>query len=271
MIIDFHTHCFPDKIYMRAIAELSLSNKIYPSFDGSVGGLLRSMQNAGINYSVIANIATSAKQTSNVNSFAIECQKNNRLIPFGSIHPDFKEYKIEIDRLVSNGVKGLKFHSRYQSFIIDDIKMMNIYEYALSRGMVILIHIGQSQTANKENGNSLKCFKTLIDAFDTFKIVIAHMGGEGYSDDFEKYILGKHISFDTSFAFTELTPKIINRIINNHNTDYIFFGTDAPWAHQSDELIQYYNMEIPSVILKNILGENAFRLLEIKKEKLMVI
>ena len=261
MIIDFHTHCFPDNLYVKAIAEISIKSKVYPAFDGSVGGLIRSMQEAGIDRSIVANIATNAKQTQKVNNFAIECLKHKELIPFGSIHPYYQDYKSEINRLCENRILGLKFHPHYQSYTIDDSNM-KVYEYALTKNMILMFHMGLDR-AIPDNGNSPpKRMKNLVEAFNTPRIVAAHLGGEGYQEEFEKYLMGKTISIDTSFAFTLMKPDEIQRVLDYHNHEYILFGTDAPWADQSDDLLQYYNMNIPKKSLDLILGGNAQRLLK---------
>ena len=90
-IIDFHTHAFPDSLAPRAIAQLTINaaaSGYTPLTDGTVGGLIASMDNAGITKSVICNIATNARQMTKVNDFAISCTRNPRLIPLGSLHPD---------------------------------------------------------------------------------------------------------------------------------------------------------------------------------------
>ncbi|HHW89573.1 MAG TPA: amidohydrolase family protein [Clostridiales bacterium] len=263
MIIDFHTHCIVDDLYAKTLAQISREKKVYPSFDGSINGLIRSMQNAGIDRSVVVNYAAEAITTIKVNSFAIKCASYQELIPFGSIHPDFKDYKSEIDRLVQNNIRGLKFHPHLQSFAIDDPKMMKLYEYALSKDMALLFHMGKNQQDLNCDNASPKHLRALIDAFNTPKIIAAHMGGQEYKKEFEKYILGKTVSFETSCAFTQMKPEEIEFILNNHNNEYILFGTDSPWAHQSDELLQYYSFNIPINILEMILGDNAKRLLEI--------
>jgi predicted TIM-barrel fold metal-dependent hydrolase len=261
MVIDFHTHCVDKNLYAKTFAEISSERKVYPSFDGSIDGLLRSMENAGVDRSVVANFAPDAKTTVKVNDFAIKCAKYKKLIPFGSIHPEFEDYKAEINRLADKNIKGLKFHPHYQFFALDDSKMMKIYEYALSKGMVLLFHMGKGYM-DSDDYACPKRLSALIDAFNTPKIVAAHMGGiEDYKEDFEKYILGKTVSLETSCSFTLMNPEDIDFILNNHNNEYILFGTDSPWAYQSDELLQYYSFNIPSDILEMILGGNAKRLL----------
>ena len=65
-----------------------------------------------------------------------------RIISFGAIDPHSKDYKSQIDFVVDLGLKGLKFHAEYQNFIVDDNNMLKIYDYALSKELIILHHAG---------------------------------------------------------------------------------------------------------------------------------
>ena len=88
MLIDFHTHCFPDKIAERAIAKLSyVSGGIKPNTDGTLCGLLSSMDAQSVDTSVVLNIATNAHQQKSVNDFAASI-KSDRIVPFGSVFPE---------------------------------------------------------------------------------------------------------------------------------------------------------------------------------------
>ena len=91
IIIDFHTHAFPDSLAPRAIAQLTINaaaSGYTPLPDGTVDGLIASMDTAGVTRSVVCNIATNAHQMTKVNDFALSCTRNPRLIPLGSLHPD---------------------------------------------------------------------------------------------------------------------------------------------------------------------------------------
>ena len=51
MIIDFHTHAFPDRLAPRAIGQLTVNaaaSGYTPLTDGTVAGLIASMDKAGI-------------------------------------------------------------------------------------------------------------------------------------------------------------------------------------------------------------------------------
>jgi len=67
MIIDFHTHIFPDKIAEATIEHLQNKANIKPYTDGTLKSLTFSMKNAGIDYSVVLPIATVPKQTESIN------------------------------------------------------------------------------------------------------------------------------------------------------------------------------------------------------------
>ena len=53
MIIDFHTHIFPDKIAAGVISQLSSAGGITPHTDGTLAGLKKSMKDGGIDASVV--------------------------------------------------------------------------------------------------------------------------------------------------------------------------------------------------------------------------
>ena len=48
MIIDSHTHVFPDTLAERAIAKLSVNSGLVPSTDGTVSGLIEGLDDCGI-------------------------------------------------------------------------------------------------------------------------------------------------------------------------------------------------------------------------------
>ena len=143
MIIDFHTHAFPDFLAPRAMESLAASSQYPPVLSGTVANLKSSMKEAGIDYSVVLNIATNAKQTANVNDFAIELTRADGIIPFGSVHPDCENIAAELARLKAAGVKGIKFHPDFQDFAACDNRMYKIYEKVAAYGFIMLFHCGK--------------------------------------------------------------------------------------------------------------------------------
>ena len=70
MIIDFHTHIFPEKVAEKAIPKLADVIHIAPSTNGTADSLLDSMARAGIHTSVILPTVTNVKQFDSIIRFA---------------------------------------------------------------------------------------------------------------------------------------------------------------------------------------------------------
>mgnify|MGYP003289899254 CR=1 FL=1 len=120
MIIDFHTHCFPEKIAKNTIEKLSfVSGGLIPQTDGTKDSLLYLMSKDSVDKSVVLSIATNANQQKNVNDFAVSL-KSEKLVPFGSVYPFSEDWEEELERLKNNGIKGIKLHPDYQQFFVDD-------------------------------------------------------------------------------------------------------------------------------------------------------
>ena len=137
MLIDFHTHAFPQKIAQRAINTLShASGGLQPQTDGTLASLKEQMRLDGVDISVVQSIATNPTQQSNVNSFAIEINQDDAIIAFGSVHPDAPDALDELERIKDAGIKGVKFHPDYQHFYVDDEKMISIYKKISSLGLI---------------------------------------------------------------------------------------------------------------------------------------
>ena len=70
MIIDFHTHMFPDKIAKGTLDFLESVCKTHPYTDGTSEGLKASTEEAGIDISVALPIVTKLSQFASINRFA---------------------------------------------------------------------------------------------------------------------------------------------------------------------------------------------------------
>ena len=144
MVIDFHTHIFPDKIAAKSIAALGAIAGIDAYTDGTLNGLLQSMEQSEVDISVILPVMTNPLKFESVNAFAakINEQYEGKLISFGGIHPDCENYKEKLNWLRKNGFKGIKIHPDYQKVMIDDIRYMRIIEYANEIGLIVITHAG---------------------------------------------------------------------------------------------------------------------------------
>mgnify|MGYP000163993920 CR=1 FL=1 len=99
MVIDFHTHIFPDALAARAIGGLEQSGNVKSVLSGRREDLLASMKRAGVDYSLNLPIASRPKQVESINSFAISVNGRDGLFSLGGIHPLYENYREELKRI----------------------------------------------------------------------------------------------------------------------------------------------------------------------------
>jgi predicted TIM-barrel fold metal-dependent hydrolase len=264
MIIDFHTHCFPDELARRAVSTL-LSNidaVFTPVTDATVGGLLAHMLESGVDISVVQPVITKQSQFHDLNTWAAGiCSE--KLISFGSLYPHTDDYKRDIDFIVGLGLKGLKFHAEYQDFTIDDPNMLRIYDYALSRGLILLHHAGYDPGFHGPVRSDPRRFMHISSAMRGGVIVAAHFGGHAVWDDVERFIVGTGIYLDTSMGFEFYPAEQFLRIVKNHGVEKILFASDSPWSDAGAEIGRLKMLPLSDSDKALILGGNAARLLNI--------
>jgi hypothetical protein len=111
MIIDIHTHTFPDAIAYKTIASMEedivRGQGIYVKSARipTVKGLEDSTKKADIDLSVVCPVATNIRQPKKINRLSVELnekREETRLFNFGAIHPDCENYKQIIDEIVES-------------------------------------------------------------------------------------------------------------------------------------------------------------------------
>lgn len=262
MIIDIHTHCFDDMIAVKAVPALSKKANIPAYTDGTISDLIRSMDDSNIDISIIQAIATKPKQTEVINRWAISIN-NIRTMPFGTIHPDYSNWKEEIRYLASLGFKGIKFHPDYQDFYVDDSKLFPIYEEVFNNNLIALFHAGIDIGMPEPCHCTPKRLKKVLRTFRGASIIAAHMGGYDSWDEVEKYLVGEDIYFDTSYTSHILKTSLMIKMIKNHGVDKILFGSDSPWGNQKNEVEVIKTLSLSNEEKDKILGENAKILLNL--------
>ena len=262
MIIDIHAHIFPDELAPKAMRVLTegIDNLYPPVSDGTTAGLLKNMDDWGIDISVIQPVVTKQSQMRGVNEWvAGVC--SDRLVGFGGIYPHTDDYKRDIDLVVSLGLKGLKFHAEYQDFIVDDGYMLKIYDYALSKGLILLHHAGFDPAFPPPFRSSPRQFANIARAMQGGIIIAAHLGGHEQWDDVENYLAGSNVYLDTAMGFEYFKGDQFLRIAEKHGTDKILFGSDAPWSNARTEIEHLQATALPQESIDAVLGGNARKIL----------
>lgn len=261
MLIDFHTHAFPDKLSSRAIASLAkASGGINPQTDGTLDGLKKEMAADGVTLSVVHSIATNPKQQHNVNDFAIQINQDDSFVAFGSVHPDAPDALEELERLKAAGLKGVKLHPEYQCFYADDEKMKPIYRKISQLGLITLFHAGHDYgfppPYHAMPEHLLGALKWLEGP-----VVAAHWGGMGCSLEVLEKLCGQDIFFDLSFGYCSMARATAQAIVDRHTPDKLLFGSDMPWHRPCWELRLLQTLDLSEADREKILFRNAQALL----------
>ena len=158
-IIDVHTHAFPDFLAEKAISVLSESAYTSPYHNGTINGLIKAMDKAGVYQSWVQSIATNPEQAKNILVWSLKI-RSDRIIPFISVHPEDINYTEILDEAKDNGIKGVKLHPHYQGFNIDDDGVLPFYETILKKGFILLFHSGKDDAFLKfDNASATRVAK----------------------------------------------------------------------------------------------------------------
>lgn len=270
MIIDFHTHAFPEKIAARTIEALIANvSRIsdYPMrncTDGTASGLLEVEHRAGVDLAVVLPIVTNPKQSETINRVAKETNKANcGLYSFGSLHPSDPDALSWVDRLAEDGFKGIKLHPEFQNFYADEA--IEIYRRAAKYGMIVILHTGKDAGYPPPVHATPDILLRVIDKVPDLKLVAAHFGGWNMWGEVSEKLVGTPIYFDTAYIADFIDRDLVRDIIKAHGAEKILFGSDCPWEDPAHTLEFLRSLGLGKETLDLILGENAAGLLGIEK------
>jgi len=261
-VIDFHTHAFPDFLAQRAIAQLEANAHGHRAFiEGTVSALLQSMDDVGIEKSVVCSIATAPSQVDSIIKWSTQIA-SDRIIPFPSVHPNTERVKDKLKEIRRHGFIGVKLHPQYQDFCLDDESVYEVYEGMQELGLILVAHCGFDLAFPDDLSASPERISHVLDHFPSLTFVATHTGSWKMWDDVRQYLVGRDLYFETSFSVEDGTPETIRSIILEHGTDKVLFGTDSPWKKQASEMRLIKSLDLGEEAERLIFRENAAKLLE---------
>ncbi len=279
MIIDFHTHTFPDKIAAAAIDKLKHASHSRPFTDGTVGGLQTSMGRTGIDCSVVLPVATNPLKVSSMNDVSCQLTGQNGLIYFGGIHPDMEGVDAELTRIAGKGLKGIKIHPVYQEVDIDDPRYLRILDKAGELGLTVVMHAGDDIGFPGVVRCSPEMTANALRQVGPVRLICAHMGGWRNWERVADCLCGTSALIDTAFSLGAITPleegyykeeqlQMLDAgafcdLIQAFGADRVVFGTDSPWDDQETALAAIRALPLTAEEKEKILGGNARRILQI--------
>ena len=256
MVIDFHTHVYPEKIAARTIDTLMASAPdVAVHTKGTLDALLQSMKKSGIDKSVILPVATRKGQFDTINKFAKHINEtHDDLISFGGIHPDDDDPEDRLQLLKTQGFKGIKIHPDYTNTFIDDERYIKIITACARLELLIVTHAGADPAFNVIHCPPVKA-RAVLDVVSKATgvnkpfMVLAHLGGIYVHKEVEKYLIGTNCYIDISCSFASLgsycdtSDEDVIKVIKAHGADKILFATDSPWNDQKAYLEHFRSLK----------------------------
>jgi len=265
MIIDFHTHIFPDKIAPKTIPFLEQRSGIMAATDGTLNGLLHSMEQSGVNLSVIMPVVTKPSQYESVNAFAKNVNETfqGKVLSFGGIHPDCENYREKLKKIKSLGLPGIKLHPDYQGVMIDDVRYMRIIDYANELGLVIMTHAGIDIGLPEPVHCPPDKMRRVIDEIHPERLIVAHLGGWKQWEMVYEYLAGEKIWFDTAFSLEYISKELFMKLWEKHDHDKFLFATDSPWGNVGKNIDQFHMLPLTREEKEAVFYGNAKKLLRL--------
>ena len=228
--------------------------------------------------SIVVPVATNVRQVAKINDAAVDLNRNyenSGVLSFGGIHPEYSDYKEELKRIKELGIPGIKLHPNYQDCYIDDIRYMNIIDFASSLGLIIVVHAGIDIGLPEPVYSSPDRIAKVIAQVKPDKFVLAHMGGWRQWEEVADCIAGKDVYLDTSFCLGPVDKQNGNssealmeesefvKLVKLHGEDRILFGTDSPWSDQKVSVSQLARYPLSVEQKQKIYYKNAAKLIGI--------
>ena len=263
-IIDVHTHVWPDKIAIRAADNIVNYYGLPRQGDGSISGIFEGARGfENIRFVISSATLKPDKEHAQVgNDFIINtANADSHFIPLCSFHPfmGFDEAVAELERAKGLGAKGVKIHSDFQRFYIDDENAIEIYKECARLGLPILFHVGDKNT----DFSTPKRVRTILEQVPDLDVIAAHMCGYGVWDEAEEYLIGEGVFTDTSEALLGMDGRGLYKLIEKHGIEKVMFGSDYPLWNTSFAFNQMEEIGLNEREKDLIYSENAKRIFKL--------
>ena len=285
MVIDFHSHNFPEALAARAIESMSArlvdfcsaaGTQYRPAGDGTVATQLRHMDAAGVDVCVNCPVATRPEQFDAIFSRALALRSGEagaavaeRIVQLGSVHPRDPRFAERVRTLKEAGFPGIKLHPNYQGISLDDPSLVPFFAALRDAGMFVISHCGfDPGFLDAPDVASPAQIAKLLTAVPGLKFVAGHLGGEcgGRPHDTDALMPFESCWIDTAVMFHHNDDPEARRVVREWPADRMVFGTDYFWRDEA-EIRAWVESARPSAADRELIfHRNAERLLGIAQE-----
>ena len=174
--------------------------------DGTLGQLMAHGEAAGISRFLVHSVAVTPSRVHSINDYLMRVSAGHpdRLIGFGTLHPEYEDVPGELDRIKAGGLRGIKLHPDIQTFLLDDKRSVAMFRLMAERGLPALVHTGDFRYAYSQPERMAR----VLDQVPDLKVICAHLGGWSVWDEAWRVLAGRpNVWVDTSSSLYALEPE----------------------------------------------------------------
>lgn len=249
VIIDFHTHNFPDALAARAVevmcGKLAAGGHgdFHPVGDGTLATQLRDMDRAGVDLSVNCPVCTLPHNFDAILRRALDLRGGKagaaaaeRNFQLGSVHPADPDFRAHVRLLKEHGFPGVKIHPQYMGVLLDNPAYTPFFAELRDQGLFVLSHTGYDPGfPGASDAADPARIAALLTAVPGLKFVAAHLGGECRCPAHATDVLLPFETcwIDTAAMYWRDDAAETRRIAAEWPADRMVFGTDYFWRDEA--------------------------------------
>jgi uncharacterized protein len=262
MIIDVHCHVWPDHIAPKVLSGRPAG--LDPVGDGTIDGLLRTMDAAGIDRGCTLAIANESRHVARTNEFVGGVDRT-RFIPFGTVHTELTIDE-NLSHLKNNGISAVKFHPNFQDMSLGAPETLELFAALAEQEIVVLAHVGAGTDDAASERGAPEHIRAILQAAPTLRFIACHFGGYHRLEDAEAAAVGTDAYLETSWppSVDGLGAERVLTLIRAHGADRFVFGSDWPMADPKRELQFLRSIGLTTAEESSILGGNLAAMLGIR-------
>ncbi len=279
MIIDCHTHVFPDEVRRnrRKYSQRDLAfGEMYRDEKAKMVGveeLVRSMDEGGIDKAVVCGFPWSDSVLCSAgNDYIVEGMRRfpERIMGFGCIQPRHGEEAIEeTKRCIRLGMKGIGELASYPpaTSFYDIDSLRPICEILEEADLPLMLHsnemVGHSYPG--KCNTPLKSLYDFIRAFPRVRILLAHWGGGFFFYELMPEVAkaAEKTWYDTAASPLLYGRRIYSVAVTIVGADKILFGSDYPLIPPGRYIEEMEDSGLGEEERRKILGQNINQLLKL--------
>ena len=222
------------------------------------GRMLAAMDAVGVDQTVVFNIFHADARVGNDATASFVARNPDRFVGFAYVVPILPAgaVRAELRRCVDDlGFRGVKLYPPYMPWPLHDERWFTIYEFAAERRLPVLFHTGTEPNALP------RYLDVIAPRFPTAYLIAGHSGNVAgpRAQAIAATRANPNVYLETCSSFR--TPGVIEELVERAGADRVLFGSDTPLMDPRCQIGKIITAAIPAAAKRQILGENAARLL----------